>query len=218
MLSAGSATIPAVALYLEMKSRWLPSESDVREEIRDRLSGEHEIPTPLAARRYEEIDWKGDLHFTIDVEVSELKKRRKWLPRQGFTGKTQLVFDFHEREAPSEQKLYDSFLGSHGQFEQINRHIDKPSRLSVRLNTADPNTVCEHIFGTFKRIIMEIELRNANPLIDEEWLTHPKNTYLGYKNGDLYDIMDERVALHLLQLADQEPPENIPRKTAEAGR
>lgn len=216
--TAGGATITAVSAYLGVKARRLPSEREIRKEIEDRLDGEHEIPTPLAARRHDEIEWGGDFYITVEnVGVSERKERRKWLPRHGFSGKTLLEFEFHEREAPSEEELYDSFLGKHGLFERINRHIDDPSRLNVRVDTADPDTVCGHILGTFKRIVMEIEFQRDNPQVDEGWLTRPKNTFLGYKNGNIYDIMNERVALPLLHLADQERPDNIPRKTVESG-
>lgn len=211
--SAGGATIGGVFAYLRWKAHRLPSKREIRAEIEDRLSGEHEIPTPLAARRHDEIEWSGDFYITVEnVEVSERKARRKWLPRQGFSGKTLLEFKFHGRKAPSEKKFYDSFLGKHGQFERINRHVDDPYRLNILVGTANPDTVCGHIIGTFKRIIMELKFKEDNPDVDDEWLTHPKNTYLGHKNGNLYDIMGERVVLPIMYLKGQERPDNIPPK------
>jgi hypothetical protein len=62
---------------------------------------------------------------------------------------------------------------------------------------------------------MEIEFKKDNPEVDEDWLTHQRNTFLGYKNGNLYDILNERVALGLLHIKGQKPPDNIPPKTTE---
>ena len=216
LTTVGGVTISAVSAYLGLKAHRLPSERNVRKEIEDRLRGKHEIPKPLAARRHDEIDWNGDFYFTVEnVKVYEDKKRRKWLPRHGFTGITILELEFHEREVPDEERLYGSFLGDHGLFGIMNKHIDDPHRLTIRVDTADINTVCGHVIGTFKRKVMEIEFKKDNPEVDEDWLTHQRNTFLGYKNGNLYDILNERVALGLLHIKGQKPPDNIPPKTTE---
>jgi len=213
MAPAGGLTIAGVSAYLGWKANRLPSVREVRAEIEDRLNEEHIIPTPLAARRHDEIEWSSDFYITVEnVEVWERKRRRKWLPRHGFSGKTSLEFEFHGREAPSEKELYDSFLGKHVQFERINRHIDDSYRVKILVGTANPDTVCGHIIGTFKRITMELKLQKDNPQIDEEWLTLPKNTFLGAKNGDLYDLMGERVVLPISYPKGQERPDNIPPK------
>lgn len=214
-----AAMITGASAYFGIKSRRLPSKNELRREIEERLDGSHEIPTPLAARRHEDVNWSSDFSITVeDVIIYEQRKRRKWLPLNGFEGKTRLELRFDGREAISEKDLYNSFLGRHSQFEQINKHIDDPHRLDILVGTANPNTICGHIFGTFKRIVMELKLKSDNTQIDEDWLTHPKNTYLGYKNGNIYNIMDERVTLPILHPVDEEPPDNIPRKSAESGR
>lgn len=207
------ATITAALGYLSFKSQRLPSEQEVREEILDSLNQKYTIPTPLAARRHDEVHWDGDFHFTIEnVDVKEVHSRWKWLPGRGFTGKAMIEIKFHEREPPTERELYDSFLGAHSAFEQINRQIDHPQFLNIRLDTANPDTICGHVMGSFQSTLMEIALTKDNPDIDAEWLSLPQNLYLGYKDGNIYDIMGERVVLPLLYTADSEIPDNIPRQ------
>lgn len=191
-----------------------PSKRDIKKEITERLEGQHKIPTPLAARRHDEIEWGGDFYISVvDVEVYELHKRRKWLPTKWFDGKTTIEFKFHERTAPSESKLYDSFLGRNPHYEVMNKHIDDPYCLDVRFDVADPDVICGRLFNVLKQTILEIKFKEDNPDVDEDWLLHQQNTILGYKDGNLYDIMNERVALHLLHQKGAEIPDNIPRKS-----
>ena len=209
--------LTGIISYLGWKANRLPSEADVRNEIEERLRGKHTIPTPLAARRHDEVHWSGDFHITVEsVDVYEEKWRRKWIPTKGFSGITSLELEFHQREAPSEEELYDSFLGNHPLFHRFNKHIDNPNRLNVRVDTADPDTVCGHVFGSFRKIILEIEFEKDNPEIDPEWLTHQQNTVFGHKNGNLYDIMNERVVMPIGYPAGRDPPDNIPPKESEA--
>lgn len=211
LLSILAVTVPSLLGYLTFKHQKLPSEGDIRRELEERLDQEFHVTTPLAARRYEEIDWRGDFYITINrIQVFETRWARwkKWLPGRGFDGRAKLHIRFHGTEIPPEEELWKHFVAQNPHTRQLNKHLDDPFRIDILLDTANIDYITGRYVHIFREMIQDTCFRLDNPGVDEDWLLHPSNTNTTYRNGHLYNTLTQSKMMPILMRVSEDEIES----------
>lgn len=201
LLSVLAVVVPSLLAYLTFKYQKFRTEGEIRRELEERLDQQFQITTPLLARRREDIVWRGDFHFTVDrVQVWETHGERwkKWLPTKGFQSQTKLHIRFHGTEVPPEEELYEHFVSRTNGTRKLNKHLDDPYRVDVLLDTASIDHITGRYIHIFREMVQDTCFRLDNPNVDEDWLLHPNNTNISYRNGHVYNTLTQSKSFPLL--------------------